>query len=157
MNFSLIWSEPSKTTFERVIVCLFIGVVVAQVMIVFDRTYIGKLVRRLLKKGANNTESALLLKECGLSRNPFIRLALRRSDSTLRKTVFCTEEKKVLKSEDFKTARFYIVEENVFNAEERFKTKNNGVFTLLAMIVFLFFALVAVVKYFPKIVELFNK
>lgn len=157
MDFSLLWTEPSKITFERVAACIFIGIVIASVMAVFDRTYIGRLVRRLLRKNAKDSASALLLSECGYPRNPFIRLALRRSGSTLRKVVSCTSDKPVLKSEDFASARFYIPEDKAFEAEERFSAKNNGIFTVIIVAAVMFFALTLAVRYFPKIVELFNK
>lgn len=156
MDFSLIWSGSSATTFERVGVCLFIGIAIASFMIVFDRTYIGALVRRLLKKKASTPESALTLNQCGYKRNPFIRLALRREDSTLRKVVHCTSDKKVLKSEDFATAKFYIPEDKAFNAGERFSARNNTVIVAIIVCVCMFFVIGAVIKYYPWFVDKFN-
>ena len=157
MDFSLIWSESTTTTFARVAVCLFVGIVIASLMTVFDRTYIGRLVRRLLKRKAATPETALTLKQCGYPRNIFVRLALRREDSTLRKVVSCTSDKKVLKSEDFATAKFYIPEDKQFNAEERFSARNNTIIVAVIVCVCMFFVIGAVIKYYPWFVEKFNR
>ena len=155
MGFSSLWTA-TNSTLEKVIWAFFIGVVLAAIMLWYNQRVPGSAVRALNSKKANSPDTALTLAELGCD-NIFIRTALKRSDSTLRKVVYSTNNTAKIKKEDFSEARFYIPEEQKDRAEIKYKAKNTTIpIVLLTIVLMLILALLSL-KYIPKLLELIIK
>lgn len=152
MDFSKIFSG-NIPDFATILLGLLIGMAIASLLTVYNRAFMGRLVRRLLKKEAFSEETALTLSRLGYPRNPLIRLSLARPTSALRKAVNCTVDKKHLSAEDFKNAGFYIPEEKKEYAESRFTGKNNTVIIAVIGIIILAVAFLLVIKFFPDLTK----
>lgn len=119
--------ESYGTTLAQIIIAMMLGIVIAAFVVVYERRYLGRLVRALLQKEAHDEASAKTLDELGCGKSGFIKHNLRRRDSALRKLIrYVGEEadfeelppeltgkkaqKKLLMNEplDFATTRFYI-------------------------------------------------
>ncbi len=105
------------------IVGICMGVFVAFCISYYHGEYLGRVVRRLYKLDAFTPESAKPLDEIGCNRF-MIRRALRR-DTVLSKYVKTEDDIKA------KDARFYILEDQKYIADKRFKPVRGGILSLL--------------------------
>ena len=74
-------------TLAQIIFAMMVGISLAAFVIVYERRYLGRVVRALLKSEAQDEESAKTLEELGCQRMAFVKHSLRRRDSALRKLV----------------------------------------------------------------------
>ncbi len=81
-----------SATLSQVIIGAMLGCCLAAIFIAYERSYLGRLVRALLSREAQDRESALTLAELGFAKSGLIKHALRRRDSALRKLVHHTAE-----------------------------------------------------------------
>lgn len=74
-------------TLSQIIIALMIGCSLAAVFAVYERRFLGSMIRALIAREAHDEESALTLAELGCKSNGFLKYNLRRRDSALRKLV----------------------------------------------------------------------
>ena len=131
---------------------IFVGTVIACIVMAYNKQVLGGAIRRIIEKGANSPETAKTLSELGYEKNAFIRSAVR-GNVNLRRFVKCAEEEEYLASEreaatlheqkraenpslkeykietymiDPSTAHFYVPEDLRIRAEIRFDKKGSG-------------------------------
>lgn len=149
---------------RAVIVAIFIGIIIAAAVSMFQKRTLGDLVRALDRENANKPEEAKTLTELGLIRNPAIKQDLR-SGTALKRVVRCVEEEQYLASMaekkaafeadeankkkkwkeipykyNFETDHFYIPEEKMFGAVTHFNQKGTNpmvfAFTVVGCLIF---------------------
>ena len=104
------------TTLNLIVWSLFIGFMIGIAVTIYNKFVLGTLVRELIERGAHTEEAALTAAEVGCA-NPFIRFALRESSSFRRVVRMKGDTETELSKESFKTARYFIPDENVHRAE----------------------------------------
>lgn len=149
---------------QSIIIALFLGVMIAAALSLFQKRTLGDLVRALDRDGCTTPEKAKTLAELGLLRNSAIKQDLRRGAS-LRRVVRCVGEeeytaeqeqkRKIFEAEqaakqnrrergkwkeipyryDFSTDRFYIPEDLVYGASVQFDKKGTNPLTLVFTVV----------------------
>lgn len=155
MNFiSSIFSETS-TTLDKVIWSVFIGAVIASVMFWFNQRVIGRAVRELVKRGALSADNALTLENAGIN-NFFVRRALCKKDSTLRKVIYATSDKQKLKKDDFSSVGFYIPEELKIKAEVKYNAKNTTIPLIIITVIVMFLLALLCQKYLPILIDAYT-
>lgn len=154
MSLASLWVDTGSTL-EKVIWALFVGIVIASFMLWYTKGYIGRVARALAKREIYSSDKAVTLSELGYD-SFFFRRALTYKYSALRKVVYCTEEKERLTRDDFKTAGFYIPEEQRNRAYFKYKGNNTTLPMVLIVIVAMFIVANLCVVYIPKILELFK-
>ncbi len=149
---------------RAVIVAVFLGIIIAAAVSMFQKRTLGDLVRALDRENANKPEEAKTLVELGLIRNPAIKQDLR-SGTALKRVVRCVEEEQYLASMaekkaafeanpankkkkwreipykyNFETDHFYIPEEKMFGAVTHFNQKGTNpmvfAFTIAGCLIF---------------------
>lgn len=155
MIFDSLWLDTT-TTLEKVIWAIFIGIVIASVMLWYSKGYIGRIARRLLKNEINIPEKAQTLKELGYD-NFFMRMALKNKYSALRKVVFCTLDKEKLKRIDFYDVKFYIPDEQKDRAYFKYRGNNTTLAVVVIVIIIMFIMANLCLKYIPELLELMEK
>lgn len=149
---------------QSIIIAIFLGVIIAAAMSLFQKRTLGDLVRALDRESCTTPEKAKTLSELGLLRNSAVKQDLRRGAS-LRRVVRCVgeeeylaaqaEKRKIFEAEqaekkdrrergkwkeipyryDFSTDRFYIPEDLVYGAAVQFDQKGTNPLTLIFTIV----------------------
>ena len=153
----------NASTLELVAVSVFLGATIASICVYI----IGKVVRVLIAAEAFDTDSAKSLSELGLGRNFLIRRVLAGAGA-LRKLVSEVDDRIIMlptggsyferdKKVDFRTARFYIKEENRIRAEMRYSTKGSDLIMLIISILLYFAIAWMIVLLVPYIYDLFLK
>ena len=74
-------------TLSQIIIGILFGCMLASFVVVYQRTYLGRMVRALLKAEAQDEDSARTLAELGLAHSGLIKYTLRSRTSALRKVV----------------------------------------------------------------------
>ena len=150
---------------RAVIVALFLGIIIASAVSMFQKRTLGDLVRALDREDANSPERAKTLEELGLVRASAIKHDLRRG-TALKRVVRCAEEeaynasmsekkvtfeateankgkkwKEIPYKYNFETDHFYIPEEKMFGAVTHFNKKGTNplvfVFTIIVSLIFM--------------------
>ena len=147
-NFDI---SSHTTTLAQIIIGMMIGCILASFAVVYERQFLGRLVRALLQHEAQDEQSAKTFAELGCKCNGFVRYNLRRKDSALRKLIRYVDEddgaeedlppevtgknarKPSFKPEliDFSTARFYIPVALRDRAAIRYDAKGSNLRTLI--------------------------
>ncbi|MBR5516157.1 MAG: hypothetical protein IKU52_08145 [Clostridia bacterium] len=154
INFTSLWSE-SNTTLTKVIWAFYIGIVIASFMMWYNRKIVGRAVRVLSKKGIFSIDNALTVKQAGID-SIFIKKALKKQYSSLRRVVYCTVDKPKLNANDFENARFYIPEEQKYRAEIKYEGKNTSLLMVLITAVLMFISALLCIEYIPKLLDMFK-
>ena len=155
-------------TLSQIILGLLFGCMLASFAIVYQRNYLGKMVRGLLKAEAHDEASALTLADLGLDRSGLIKYTLRSRTSPLRKVVrFVGETReeeeydgtRVSRNEkkapqmtdtiDYEHARFYIPEHLSAHASVRFDAKGTGVRALVLSAISYIAIAVILIRFLP--------
>ncbi len=174
-SYTILKPVNSFLPMAGVIWAIFAGFAIAVLLSYYHKTYTGETVRRLLKKEAFSEQSALTLKELGLSSSRLRTLSLE-DGKLLRRYVEITgpeeavtePDKKKRKgifgflfpsakkhSYDFDSVRLYIPEEKKYAADARFEQKGTISPVALAVILALLFAsAVAVTVFLPDILQI---
>lgn len=148
-------TENSFFSMSYIIIALFLGVIIAAAMSLFQKRTLGDLVRALDRESCYAPDTAKTLEELGFLKNAAVREALRRG-SSLRRVVRCAGEQDYLEAQaqkraafeaeqaakekrsdrkkwrdipyryDFSTDRFYIPEELAFGATTHFDKKGTN-------------------------------
>ena len=144
-NFS--FGTGSLISLRVIVFGLVIGIVIATVLTIIERRYLGNLVRKLISQDCLSNEKAKTLSELGCPGNYLYRSALR-GGHVFGRLILQHEEPKPPTEEkaeeaeteekeeppkpprpaklDFTTARFYIPEEKRYEAEARFERKGSN-------------------------------
>lgn len=152
-----------------VIVALAIGAVIAAAWSIYDKRYIGSLVRRLLCEGCTSAETAKTLYELGFDDKLGIRRALR-DGGILSGWVACVETEKGIEAEksiegdtaaskkikkgtavDMDTAHYYVPLEIAGKAEEKFSSKGTGITGIITVLAVVFLVLLLCAILLPKL------
>ena len=149
---------------QVIILSMFLGIIIAAAIAMFQKRTLGDLVRALDREDANTPERAMTLEQLGLLRNAAIKEGLRRGTS-LKRVIRCVEEEAYLAEQeqkreelaasdpkaaqkwkdipyryDFFQDHFYIPEDKMFGATSLFAKKGTDplrfVITVIACIVF---------------------
>ena len=156
---------------------IFVGAVIACVMMAYNKKVLGGAVRKIIASEANSAESAKTIAELGYGKNFVLRNAFRSSVS-MRRVVKCVGEEKFLAEQeerrrdyeekiaageklpkfkeieyviDPETDRFYIPEELRIRAEIRFEKKGSGWLATVLTILLLCIAFFVVLLVLPMI------
>lgn len=151
-------SSSSFFSVQGIIIAVFLGMIVAAAMTLFQKRTLGDLVRALDRESCYDATSAKTLEELGLLRSAAIKQALRRGTS-LGRIVHCVEQEEYLTAQaqkreafeaeqaaiprksarrawrdvpykhDFMTDRFYIPEDKAFGAISHFSKKGSDPLT----------------------------
>ena len=154
INLSSLWTEHNSTL-AKVIWAFYIGIVIASFVMWYNQRIVGKAVRVLYKKEIFSVEKALTLKDAGIN-SFFIKAALKKQYSSLRRVVYCTIEKPKLASSDFDNAKFYIPEEQKYRADIKYHGRNSSLAVVIITSVVMFFVAILCIEYIPELLELFK-
>lgn len=154
INFTSLWVEHNSTL-AKVIWAFYIGILIASVVMWYNQRVVGKAVRVLYKKGIFSIDKALTLKQLGLN-SFFIRTALKKQFSPLRRVVYCSIQKPNLSDNDFENAKFYIPEEQKYRAEVKYHGKNTSIVLIVITAIVMFFIALLCIEYIPKLLDLFK-
>ena len=151
-------------TFKWLILGVYFGLVIASLVMFYNKNVLGALIRRLDEVGALGAESAKTLDELGFSKNIFIKLSLKRGN-TLRKlvaiapaegeacerdlTLFLASVEGIKYSVD--TERFYLPQSKRDVAVGRFRRKGSGWLSVVLMTVVGLVAVIAIMKLAPSV------
>lgn len=128
------------------VVGICIGIFLATCFSYYIHQYLGRVVRRLYRADAFSPEQAKSLAEIGCDR-----FLIRRSLS--RDTVLAKYVKPVGTAKD-KDARFFIVEEDKYTADKRFKEVRGGWLTILAAFIICTVACFVLLYIIPDVLQL---
>lgn len=177
-------SELTLERIRLVIIALYIGIIVGIYLAVFNKKVYSGLTRSLIAESAFSPESAKTLEEVGYLKNPAVTYAIRRGNvykGVLRcvgKDEFdCELERKrelfrakasagVAGAEDsfretaykydFTKDRFYIPEDRVYAAEEKFRTKGTSPVLAVILTLIIVAAMILTLKLLPDMIMLLN-
>lgn len=114
---------------------LYVGIVLALILVSWRRGYMGNVIRSLLKAEAFSEETAKSPEEIGLEKKPILKRALKRQ--RFGGLVKCTGVDLLAKKPDFTAARYYIPENRRYQAEDRYNRKGIGVPMIIFWAIFL--------------------
>ena len=117
-----------------------IGVSVAALYVFFVRKKLGSFVQKLLQNNAFTPESAMSMEELGEKPTFFLRRSLN-NGSDFSRTVLC------------ENGRYYIPEENIQKAENKYKANTGGVVILLIAIALFAVVTLVCVYVFPALAQ----
>ena len=155
MNFNLLW-EDYGSSLEKVIICFFVGAVIALLMAYFNKRAVGGFVRALLKKGCADEASAMTLAELGYGKAVYLHAALKNPDSGLRRVISVVDKEDRISTDELKQLRFYVAEDDRYRAEVRYDGKNNTLPVVIISAAALAGVACICIKYIPKLLELFK-
>lgn len=177
-------SGLSLSRIRAAVIAVFIGSIIGIYASLFNKKIYGRFVRALGNESCFTPESAKTLKELGFLKSPSIRYAIRRG-TVYKDTICCPDEEEYRKEleqrrgvfyakvsageypakskfkvipfkYDFETAKFYIPENKIFEAEEKFKGKSVPLFLLIILTVTMIAALYVTIAFLPDILMLIN-
>jgi hypothetical protein len=176
-------SPAMLSNLRATIIGLFIGVVLASFLSIFNRRVHGEFVRSLIGENCGSREKAQTLSALGYIRNSAVRAAIR-GGNTYRGVVRCVEaedffaaveqkrrqyyENMAASGEagepfcapkfvyDFDKMHFYIPEEQHFTAQTRFDKKGTGVIPAIIIMVLSVVLLWATLKILPEMLQLLD-
>ena len=123
---------------------LFIGVIIAVLVVAYNKLFIGRFVKALIKAEANHPAFAKSFSDLNIKKNFLYKLALRRG-GTLTKVVARLEND---------ADKYYIPEDNIYRAGRLYGGKDVDVLLLAAVLVLLFLFFGILLLYFPFFLEL---
>ncbi len=165
------------TTLPIIIWGIYFGFVIGGILSYYNKTYLGAVVRSLVKKGATSPETAVTFSQAGIKAGYFRRRAVF-GDNALTKYVktanpeecelemreayafvrglrrlFGREREKKF---DAETAKFYVAEEKRIQAELRYSSKGSTLPVVVIGIVAAFAVAVLAINCIPYILELID-
>lgn len=161
------------------IVCLFIGIVIASIAALFSKRVLGDFVRAISRERALSPAKAMTLEQLGYARNTAVRSALKRNGS-LRRAVRCVEDDcadlaagiplrpgiaelyavnpdpaaPTPGRTDLDQAHFYIPEAEIYTAEIRYEKKGTNPLSLILTIVLCVIACSVAFALLPDVLQL---
>ena len=156
-NFSL---ENNFFTLGQFVFLLMAAFIAAAVAAYIQKNVVGSLVHELLRAEASDEDTARTLGELGLSRNFFVRNALRRRDSALRRVVRYVGEEELDENGaprppvdviDYENARFYIPPALSDRAAIRFSREGTDMRALVLAILFFVVLAFVLIRFLPAV------
>lgn len=163
-----------------IVVCMFIGIVLASVLAIFNKRVLGDFVRAVSRESATSPERAMTLEQLGFLKNSAVRSALKRRGS-LRRVVRCVEDDRAdleagnplrpgiaelygdispvegapgAGRTDLNTAHFYIPQAEIYTAEIRYEKKGTNWLSFFGVIVLCLILVSILFKLMPDIFQL---
>ena len=127
---------------ELVMQCLFIGIVFAVLIVGYNKLFLGRFVKALIKAEANHPAFAKSFDELNIKKNFLFKLALRKG-GTLKKIIAELEGEK-----------YYIPEDNIYRAGRLYGGKDVDILLLASVIVVLFLFFGLLLLYFPYLMNM---
>ena len=151
-------------TIAMIVWSIYIGIMIACFVAVYQKNVVGKFVRTLLSAQATSPETAKTLEELGYGKKLGIRRHLR--GKTALSSIVYVEGKDLQRDKsgnilpairnkvNFDRDKFYIPEELKHRAEVRFEKKGSSLWWTLLIGIVLFFVAIAAVQFLPWFIEL---
>lgn len=167
---------------QSLIVCLFIGLLLASVLAIFNKRVLGDFVRAIARDDADSPERAMTLEQLGFRKNSAVRSALKRHGS-LRRVVRCVEDDRAdleagfplrpgiaeLYGEvaqlpkapgagrtDLDNAHFYIPRSELISAEIRYEKKGTNWFAFFVTLILSLICVSLLFKLLPDVFQLID-
>lgn len=165
-----------------IVVCLFIGIVLASALAIFNKRVLGDFVRAIARESATSPEKAMTLEQLGFIKNSAVRSALKRNGS-LRRAVRCVEDDRAdieagiplrpgiaelygdiptVKGApgsgrtDMNTAHFFIPQAEIYTAEIRYEKKGTNWLSFFGVMVLSLIVISLLFKLMPDIFQLLD-
>ena len=178
-NYQHLQMSNPVFSIRTLLICFWVGIVLAAALAIFNKRVLGDFVRALLREEALSGETAKTLAELGFLRSTVIRQSLR-SGVTLRRVVRCREEEEYLREMERKRAEheekrksdpslpkfkakefrvnvdehhFYIPEELKYTADVKFEQKGSSWLGAVVFLVVLIVAMVILLLAMPTILS----
>lgn len=158
-TYEYVTAFNNTLSFQIIVWAFYIGLLAAVVSIYYNRSILGRFIRRLDELGCCDAETAKTLSELGLDKNIFIKLSLklgyslRRTTAVVRDGVVSpligAEGGKVRLS--LKTARFCLPAEKHDAALMRFAAKGNGILSIALTAVIGLIAVILIFRFMPEL------
>ncbi len=140
--------------FELFVWCVYAGIMIAGIMAVYNKRFLGNFVRKLIEEEAYTPYNAMTLEELGFEKNSILKYEIKRG-VVFKSIVYEKDDEVVItdgsaapvfhKELDFEKARFYIPYELRHRAGLKFDKKGTHVMLLVfSAIFFLALALLAI-------------
>ncbi len=161
-----------------ILIAIFAGALIAVIVALYNKRYIGEVARKIIQSGANSPENAKTLDEFGLGKSLLAGHALCKN-IVLRRFAKCVEEEDFYREQNrlreeheqsgngkkfkettypiyAKTAHFYIPEESRIKAEIRFEKKGSGWGSAVFSILIICIVFVVLLFTLPLLLEKLN-
>lgn len=143
-----------SVSFELVVWCVYAGIMIAGIMAVYNKRFLGEFVRKLIDEEAFSPDKALTLEELGLEKNSLLKYEIKRG-VVFKSIVYEKDDDVVItdgsaapvyhKELDFEKARFYVPFELRHRAGLKFDKKGTHYMLLVfSAIFFLILALLVI-------------
>jgi len=136
---------PELVTFDIVLQGIFIGVVLAVLVVAYNKLVLGRFVKALIKAEAVHPSFAKSFEELKLRKNFLFSFALR-TRSSLRKVVFESEE-------TTRKGCYYIPEDKLYRAGRMYGGKDVDVLLVAAVLIILFIFFTIILMYMPVLTD----
>lgn len=144
---------------ETMLVSIFLGLLVALGILLYNRYVPGKIVRFLLNNRVHTEEASVTLAQAGVSGRSLTARTLR-DGSMLRKLIVCLPDAENGVDEKGRTrlecARFYLPEDKCYRADLAYNSNGASVLTVL-LTVLIFLAMLLLVAFLaPQLIQMFR-
>lgn len=147
MDFSFFWGGETSTL-NMIVTSAYVGIMLASLAILYNKRYVGGLIRRLIAAQSFGEAGAKSLSELGYRKFSPIRISLRKG-STLRKAVFPVGSGDGVK--------YYVQEEKKDELLFKYDKKGTNIVVLVVCAGILFLVAAAVIKYYPELTKRFSE
>lgn len=156
MNFTTLWTD-TFSTLEKVILAIAIGILIAGIMLIYNRRVTARPIRALLKAEALTPGTAKTAAELGLKPSAF--RPVRDPYGGMRRSVRViladgTEADGKLTAEDLGTARYYLPDDLKYAAEVRYDAKHTAWPVMIVVVIAVLIAAYLCIKYIPQLLDL---
>jgi len=127
---------------------LFIGIVIAVLTVGYNKIFIGKFVKALIKAEANHPAFAKSFAELNIKKSFLFKLALRKN-GTLKKVVAELEA-----VAGFGDEKYYIPEDKIYRASRLYGGKDADILMIAAVLALLFLFFGILLLYFPFLLNM---
>jgi len=131
---------------ELVMQGFFIGTLLAVLAVGYNKVFIGRFVKALIKAEANHPAFAKSFGELNIKKNFLFKLALRKN-GTLKKIVSELEEDE----------KYYIAEDKIYRAGRLYGGKDADILMIAAIIIVLFLFFAIMLLYFPTLLNMIEE
>ncbi|MBQ8911729.1 MAG: hypothetical protein IJY89_04090 [Clostridia bacterium] len=168
MNYLIeFFSKTGTNSIELVVIGAYIGLIIANIVAIYDKRVLGGFVRTLIAMGATSPEKAVTLYEAGYAGKRSIRKGLR-GNGIFKGIVYDASENVEFDRPDHavpiyrgsfekETARFYIPEALKYKAEVRFEKQGTHIVTLVLGAIFFAVLLVLFLLYKDQLYSLLQQ
>ncbi len=147
--FTALKTTTGTMSLDLIVWSVFIGIMIAGVMAVYNKRYLGNFVRALIAEEAFSKDKALTLEELGMNKNFLLKMEIKRG-VVFKGIVYEQDDEVVIcdntavpvyrEEIDFNNARFFVPYELKHRAELKFDKKGTHIMLMVFGAIF-FFAL----------------